>query len=205
LNPRLDRLALGCLVLWPLGAALTPWVGLWGGIATTALALGVLCLLLARDALAPLLRPTPRLLALGVIAGLVMLLVTYAAYPPLSRSWTLLGAGVPPLYAAFRSPRPAWLFLALPLVVVAEELAWRGVVFEALRRRLPPLPAVIACAVLYAGAHAPAGSLVLTGVALACGVFWSALRASTRSLVPCTLAHLIWDLTVMMLRPLDGR
>jgi membrane protease YdiL (CAAX protease family) len=202
---RLDRLALACLVLWPLGAALTHWVGLWGGIATTALALGILCLLLARDELAPLLRPTARLMALGVIAGLVMLLATYATYPLLSRSWTLLGAGVPPLYAAFRSPRPAWLVLALPLVVVAEELAWRGVVFEALRRRLPTLPAVIAGAVLYAAAHAPAASLVLTGVALACGAFWSALRARTRSLVPCTVAHLIWDLMVMVLKPLDGR
>ncbi len=204
-SARFDRLALACLVLWPLGAALTPWVGLWGGVGTTALALGVACAFLARDGLEALLRPTPRLAALGVGSGLVMLIATYVTYPLLSRSWTLLSAGVPPLYAALRSVRPRWLVMALPFVVVAEELAWRGVVFDALRRRLPPLPAVVAGAVLYAAAHAPARSLVLTLVALACGAFWTALRAGTRSLVPCTLAHLIWDLLVMVLRPLEGR
>jgi membrane protease YdiL (CAAX protease family) len=59
--------------------------------------------------------------------------------------------------------------------------------------------------VLYAAAHAPARSWLLTAVALACGAFWTALRAGSRSLVPCTLAHLIWDVLVMALKPLEGR
>jgi membrane protease YdiL (CAAX protease family) len=198
-----DRLALACVAGWTLGAAATPWLGLWGGIAATALALGTACAFLAREDLAPLIAPRPALVGLGLLAGLVMLLATYSAYPVMSR-WTVVKAGVPPLYSAVRSLPPAVLVVVLPLVIVAEELVWRGVVYDALRRRLPAVAAVAAAAVLYAAAHAPARSWLLTSVALACGAFWTALRAGSRSLVPCTLAHLIWDVLVMALKPLEG-
>src|SRR4029078_10814617 len=55
----IDRLALASGLLWTVGAALTPWVGIWTGIAGVGLGLGLVCLLRAPALLAPLFRPTP--------------------------------------------------------------------------------------------------------------------------------------------------
>jgi len=200
----IDRLALASGLLWTVGAALTPWVGIWTGIAGVGLGLGLVCLLRAPALLAPLFRPTPRGLGLGLLAAGVMVAGTYGVYPLLAARFTLFGAGVPPLYAAFREGRPSWVVLLLPLVIVAEEVVWRGIVYDALRRRLGPVAAVAAAGAAYALAHAPARSLVLTLVALGCGLFWSALREATGSLVPSTLSHLVWDLLVMLWWPLAG-
>jgi membrane protease YdiL (CAAX protease family) len=42
-------------------------------------------------------------------------------------------------------------------------------------------------------------------VALSCGVAWGALRVASASLVPTLLAHLMWDLLVLLWLPLDSR
>jgi len=47
---------------------------------------------------------------------------------------------------------------------------------------------------------APPSSLV----ALGCGLVWSASRSITGSLVPALVAHLIWDIAVLLWRPLDS-
>jgi membrane protease YdiL (CAAX protease family) len=200
----LDRLALGCGLLWMAGAALTPWVGLWAGIGGTGLCLGVACAWKAHPLLAPLFRITPRGLLAGLAAAAVMVAATYGLFPVVASSWPLFGAGVPPLYAAFREGRPPGLLYLLPLIILAEEVVWRGIVYDALRRRMRPGGAVAVCGAAYALAHAPAGSLVLALVALGCGLFWAALRETTGSLVPATLSHLVWDLLVMVCRPLSG-
>jgi CAAX protease family protein len=92
--------------------------------------------------------------------------------------------------------------LLLPFIILSEELVWRGVVLEALGRRLSPNATVLLGAVAYAAAHAPAGSWLLTAIALVCGVFWSFLRVRTQSLLPSLLSHLLWDASVMILWPL---
>ncbi len=75
----------------------------------------------------------------------------------------------------------------------------------ALVRRLGPWRGVILAALAYALAHAPLGSPVLVVVALSCGVVWGALRAASASLVPSLLAHLVWDILVLLWLPLDAR
>jgi membrane protease YdiL (CAAX protease family) len=44
---------------------------------------------------------------------------------------------------------------------------------------------------------------VLVAVAFSCGLAWSTLRASTASLVPPLVAHLLWDALVLLWLPLD--
>ena len=90
-------------------------------------------------------------------------------------------------------------------MILGEELVWRGVVQTALMRRLGPWPAVPVGALSYTLAHAPLGSPVLLVVALSCGVVWGALRAASGSLVPTLVAHLLWDLLVLLWLPLDPR
>jgi membrane protease YdiL (CAAX protease family) len=200
---RLDRLAIACVLLWSLGAGLTPIVGLWFGMGAIAIGLGIASLVLARDLLFPLLQPRPAHVLIGLAAGFLMLGVTYGLYPPLSRASTPLAAGVTSLYAILAATEPRWITdLMLPFIIVAEELVWRGVVFEALRRRFPLLPAILLSTALYAAGHAPVGSPLLVALCLLCGVFWTALRAWTGGLLACLLCHMIWDVLVFALRPL---
>jgi uncharacterized protein len=63
---------------------------------------------------------------------------------------------------------------------------------------------VVLAALAYALAHAPLGSPLLVAVALLCGLTWGALRATTASLLPPLLAHLLWDVLVLLCVPLDA-
>ena len=109
------------------------------------------------------------------------------------------------LYASFRALPPAIASLALLPVITGEELVWRGLVQTELVRRLGRWTGVVLAALAYALAHAPLGSPLLVAAALLCGMVWGTLRAATASLVPSLLAHLVWDILVFLVLPLDGR
>lgn len=199
----LDRLAVGCFLLWSVGAGLTPVVGIWAGIGGAAIGLGIGALAFARGVVAPLLRPSWRVLVWGMGATVVMVAVTYGLWPLLRQAFAGLGAGVGTLYDTFRAPEPLWVTRALlPFIIVAEELVWRGVVLEALSRRMAAAAAVFASSAVYAAAHAPAGSVLLTALALVCGLFWSGLRVRTGSLLPGLVSHLVWDTLLFVIWPL---
>jgi membrane protease YdiL (CAAX protease family) len=196
-------LALASVLIWSIGAAFTRVIGIWAGLGGAAIGLGIAALFFARRTLRPLLQPSPRLVAWGLAAGVVMLLVTYSFYPLALRGPALLTAGIAPFYALLNAAGPLWVTrLLLPFIIISEELVWRGVVLGALLDRLPPLVAVLLSAAAYAAGHAPIGSLYLTLAAMACGLFWSTLRFTTGSLIPSLICHLIWDLLVFVLWPL---
>jgi membrane protease YdiL (CAAX protease family) len=196
-------LAAVCILGWAIGAALTPRVGVAAGIGTTSLALGAASLRLAPGTLRPLLRLSWQHVGWGFVAGLLMLGVTYAAYPPLAAASPALAIQARALYAILGAAQPRWVTAAfLPFIIVAEELIWRGVVFAALRERLPVAATVLLGAALYAAGHAPIGSGLLIALCLACGLSWSAVRAWSGSLVPVLVCHLLWDMFVFILRPL---
>jgi membrane protease YdiL (CAAX protease family) len=113
-----------------------------------------------------------------------------------------VGLDVARLYATFGAPSLARLALLLPLVIACEEMVWRGVVQAALARRVGPVAAPLLGAAAYAAAHALAGSLTLVLACVGCGLCWGALRWLTRGLVAPLIAHLMWDLAVLVLWPL---
>lgn len=198
-------LALACIVVWVLAASSTGPLGIWLAIGGSAVALGVAVLVFDRPAASRLLQPSPRLVLLGAAAGGVMAAVTYLLYPVLARFAPFIATDTARLYAAFRAPSLLVASVALAPVVLGEELVWRGAVQAVLVRRLRPWGGVALAATTYALAHAPLGSAVLVLVALLCGLFWGALRAATSSLVPTLVAHLVWDLLVLLWLPLDSR
>ena len=134
-----------------------------------------------------------------------MAAVTYLLYPVLARFAPFIATDTARLYAAFRAPSLLIASVALAPVVLGEELVWRGAVQAAPVRRLRPWGGVTLAAAAYALAQAPLGSAVLVLVAFLCGLFWGALRAATSSLVPTLVAHLVWDLLVLLWLPLDSR
>ena len=92
--------------------------------------------------------------------------------------------------------------MLLPLVVAGEEIVWRGVVYRALDGRMKWTGVVLVGTVLYGLAHAPVGSPVLVLACLCVGVCWNALRYWTDSLAGVFVAHMLWDLSIIVLFPL---
>jgi membrane protease YdiL (CAAX protease family) len=202
---RSAALALASVVVWLAAAASTGPLGIWVTIGGTAAALGLAVLLFDRPASTALLRPSPRLVLLGAAAGAVMAVATHLLYPPLARVLPFIATDTTQLYAAFRVPSLVVASVALVPVIVGEELVWRGVVQASLVQRLGASGGVALAAVVYALVHAPLGSLVLIAVAFFCGLAWGTLRATTASLVPTLVAHLLWDVLVLLWLPLDTR
>ena len=202
---RSASLALASVGLWLAAAASTGPLGIWVTIGGTAAALGLAVLLFDRPAATALLKPSPRLVLLGAAAGGVMAVATYLLYPLLARIFPFIATDTTQLYAAFRAPSLVVASVALVPVIVGEDLVWRGVVQASLVQRLGAWRGVAMAAVVYALVHAPLGSPVLVAVAFFCGLAWGTLRATTASLVPTLVAHLLWDVLVLLWLPLDTR
>lgn len=201
-DKRLERLALLLASLWALGATASHWIGLWWGISGIALLCGALAVLRERNLLLERLRPSTPLVLMGLAGGAVMVVATYALYPVAGRLIVTLPAETAALYALLGRIPSAVSIPLLPLVILSEELVWRGVVQETLLRRFGTWWSVPLAAGVYALAHAPAGNTLLALLCVACGMFWSALRARSGSILVPLITHLVWDALVFVLAPL---
>jgi membrane protease YdiL (CAAX protease family) len=148
------------------------------------------------------LRPTRRLVAMGLLSGLAL----YALF--------LLGALVvqeTPLWPRIqsvvdltRTTAPGGL-AALVIVFAtspSEEVLWRGAVFARLTRRYGPgWRPVVLTALAYAFFVGLSGSLVLPLAALVCGLVWARQRQVTGSLVPSLVSHALWSLLMFLYIP----
>lgn len=192
--------AVACGV-WVLGALLSRWAGIWVGIGSAAAVVGGLVLILDRAETLRRLRPTLRFVALGCAAGLLMVAATRALFPLVLSQIPAVELPVSALYLAFGQVTLPKLAV-MGLVICCEEIVWRGAIQTRAERYVHPPGAAVVTALAYAAAHGPVGSPLLTVVALCCGLFWGALAAWSRSLVPSVISHLIWDLSVLVIWPL---
>jgi membrane protease YdiL (CAAX protease family) len=174
----------------------------WIPIAIAALGMSVTLLATDRVLMRRLFRPTLRMLMFGLVSAAVMVATTYALFPLLARAVPAIGDRTGELYATFLSGRPtvSVLLFVIP-VIFAEEILWRGAFQEWVETRLParPVMTVIFTAGVYAISHAPLGSGLLVAVAFVCGLYWSALRIFSRSLLPSLIVHLAWDLALILI------
>lgn len=194
---------LACFAAWTVAAAGARVLGVWLAVGGAAIVLGGASWALDRNRVRRLLRPSAGLLAVGAAVGGAMTAATHLVYPVVARHVASVASEATALYAAFRAPPPALAALALAPIVLGEELVWRGVVQSALVDRLGRREGVFFAAMAYAVAHAALGSLLLVVVAFLCGLAWSALRAASKSLVPPLIAHLVWDVLVLLCLPLE--
>lgn len=202
---RSTSLAIAAIVVWLAAAASAGPIGIWRAIGGAAIVLGIAVLLYDRPASTALLRPGPKLILLGATAGGLMAAATYLLYPLLAGVLPFITTDAARLYAAFRAPSLLVASVALVPVIVGEELVWRGVVQASLVQRFGAWRGVALAAAMYALVHVPVGSPVLVAAAFFCGLAWGALRATTASLVPTLVAHLLWDVLVLLWLPLDIR
>lgn len=205
MSPSTRLLALVCVAVWVTAAASAGALGIWPAMGGAATVLGAAILVLDRAESRAILRPSPLLVLVGGAVGCAMAGATYLLYPLFTRAAPVLTDDTAFLYSAFRAPSLAVASLALAPIVLGEELVWRSVVQGALVRRVGRWGGVASAAAAYALALAPLRSPVLVLAALACGLCWGTLRAATRSLVPPLVAHLVWDVLVLLWLPLDSR
>jgi uncharacterized protein len=148
------------------------------------------------------LRPTRRLVAMGVVSGLALYLLFCAG--ALVVQQTPLAPRIQSVVDLTRTTAPG--ALAVLVIVFAtspsEEVLWRGAVFARLTRRYGPgWRPVVATTVLYALFVGLSGSLVLPLAALVCGTVWARQRQVTGSLVPSMISHALWSLLIFLWIP----
>ena len=148
------------------------------------------------------LRPTRRLVAMGVVSGLAL----YAAFcaGALVLQQTPLAPRIQSVVDLTRATAPE--ALAVLVIVFAtspsEEVLWRGAMFARLTRRYGPgWRPVAATTALYALFVGLSGSLVLPLAALVCGTVWARQRQVTGSLVPGMVSHALWSLLMFLWIP----
>lgn len=179
-------------------------INVWLSTGAAGLAGVLVALWAGRGRLRYRLRPSPGSTAIGVVAGVAMVGLTVLLYPVALALVAGIRGEVRELYAALQDPPgPLVATPILILVVTAEELVYRDVVVTALGERLRA-PATGALAVgIYLLPQLLGGSWVLTGVAFACGVVWTALRFLTGGIWSPWLCHVLWDVAVFVVFPLE--
>lgn len=140
----------------------------------------------------------------GVVVGLLMAVATWVLYPFSIELVPVISTEVPKLYALLRQPPgPMWAFPVLVLVVTAEEWVWRGLAISNFSRSMSPSRAAVLSAMIYVLPQVAFRSPLLVVVALLCGLVWGGLRVWSNGLVAPLVAHLVWDLLVFVLFPVE--
>jgi membrane protease YdiL (CAAX protease family) len=168
----------------------------WSRAAVAGVAIGAYAIVVQRAELEDLLRPTVGDVAVGVAAAGVLYAVFWCGNAILRRWLPAVAAQVDDLYDVRSVRRPAGLPITAVLLVVGpcEELFWRGLVQER---------AGFAVALAgYAAVHLWERKAVLVLAAVVGGAFWGGLFAWRGSLVAPLVSHALWDLAVVVWRPL---
>jgi NADH dehydrogenase len=147
-----------------------------------------------------LMAPGTRPVAVGVGAA-VALYVAGALVVRFLSAWPAAAAEIAMLYG-WRDQVPRGLApLLLPLIVLAEDIVWRGGVTLPLAGRFGAWAGSFLAALGFALAHVALGSWVLLAAAFGAGLFWSALAIRTRGLAAPLLSHILWDVTILFVCP----
>jgi membrane protease YdiL (CAAX protease family) len=172
----------------------------WQRMTLTGLGLGSFALLTSKPA---------RRVRIGlpeVVAGLVSAVVLYVTF----RFGDRFARGNVPggdrdirdIYA-LRTLRPQGEIAARLATIIgpAEELFWRGLVQEALMRRLGRWRGALAATLAYGGVHVVTGNFTLFGAATVAGAHWCALYAAGAPLGALVVSHVSWDVWIFLVQP----
>lgn len=181
-------------IVWALTMLAARFVSPLAVILIASVTLATVVAVRNRQLLRALTRTTPRIAIGAVLAAVVMVAATYLLFPVIVRFIPVVRTEASAIYARFLSSESTSLLIAAVVpVIVAEEVLWRGKFQDAAGKW-----SVIITPVVYAIAHAPLGSALLVAVAFVCGLYWSALRAISGSIIPPLCAHLAWDIALIV-------
>jgi membrane protease YdiL (CAAX protease family) len=150
-------------------------------------------------------KPSGVRITLGLSAGVILFGITHAAASFLPFVWPGWEDAARRIYAWSEGHSPLFLSLTLVMVVIAEELLWRGVVTRFLMERVGRGAGILLGATVYALAHWAAWNPLLLLAAMAFGIFWGWLYAATDDLVAPTVSHLLFDVLLLFAFPVISR
>ncbi|UJR87032.1 type II CAAX prenyl endopeptidase Rce1 family protein [Sandaracinus amylolyticus] len=200
-SPRVAWLAFGlALVALSASLAIRGEVSVWASTATA----GVIGIAATLATTRIELRTSPRWIAIGVASGLAMAIATHVLYPIGLALVPGLEREVLALYDELHAPPgPRAAVPLLLLVVLAEELVFRGLLVALLERWGVRRSAVLVAAIaLYTVPQIAGGSVVLIALAIACGALWTWQRQLSGGIVVPLITHALWDVIVFVLVPL---
>ena len=172
----------------------------WQRMTLTGLGLGSFALLASR----PARRVRIGLAEAGLgLASAAVLYVTFRFGDRFARGKVPGGdADIRDVYA-LRTLRPQGEIAARLAAIIgpAEELFWRGLVQEALMRRLGRWRGAVAATLAYGGVHVVTGNFTLFGAATVAGAHWCALYAAGVPLGALVVSHVSWDVWIFLVQP----
>ena len=132
-----------------------------------------------------------------------MVVATHAAFSLLTPHAPRLAPLVAGLYADIAVfPGPLLALPVVALVVLAEEVVWRGVLLAILRRRLAPAVALALATLSYVVPQLAAADPALVLAAAGGGLVWGGLFLWRGELVSPFVCHFGWDVGVFVAWPL---
>ncbi len=193
-----------CVGAFCIAMGLREEVNIWVSTGAAAIASMVLLSLVRRPKSASFTTWPPPIFAVtvGAAAGLLMSMMTWGLYPLSVEVFPPIEQEVVTLYRLLRQPPgPQQAFPLLLVVVVAEELVWRGLAIDVFSRSVGPWWAVVASAFVYVLPQVAFRSPLLMLVALMCGLVWGALRVRFKGVAAPLTAHIVWDLLIFVVYP----
>jgi len=139
----------------------------------------------------------------GILSGFLLFGLFYFGRYMINLFHLPLTESISKLYKWF-SPREFWQYIALVLIAVpGEELFWRGFVQKRILRHAAVLPSAVISAAMYASVHIYSFQPVLVFAAFVSGLVWGMLYAWKRSLPLVIVSHLVFDLMIFIIVPLN--
>ncbi|MEK4148580.1 type II CAAX endopeptidase family protein [Robertmurraya sp. FSL W8-0741] len=142
-------------------------------------------------------------LSLGGMSGVILFLIFLLGSLLIDLFQLPFSNEIARLYSRL-SPTVLWHYIVLLLVIIpGEEIFWRGFIQKRIQKTASVTTAVFMSSILYASVHVYSGSFILPLAALISGVFWGYLYAWKKSLPLVIVSHLIFDLFLFVIYPLN--
>ncbi len=167
----------------------------WMGI-TVLMGITLACTFLL-DSVRSRLRPSVFHVVVGLVSGMGLYGATRGIIAVLPRVWPEWELFARTLYSWKAGHATLFLAATCSMIVLAEELLWRGVVTRFLMERLGSGWGIVAGAIVYTLAHWATFNPLLLLAAFGCGLFWGWLYAAADNLIVPFVSHLLWDVLLL--------
>ena len=201
----MNRLYLGpglAAALWAVVFALNP-LNFWIEITTATLIIAGFAIYAGRGDLKTLFFYRSGVIIAGV-AGTIFLYVIFVIGAWISRELLPFAHEQIGSIYEIRNLAPRWVVVLLLAAIIApaEEIFWRGYVQSTFAFRFGDVRGWLLMSAAYALVHIWSWNFMLVASALVCGLSWGYLFYRFKSLLPCVISHVLWDLAVFVYYPI---
>lgn len=151
-----------------------------------------------------LLKVKPNIVSFGLLSGTLLALISHGLFGLLVEPWPVFAQALQQCYQNLNVwPGKFWALPIIFLLVLVEEMIWRGLLFDMLQEKLSGLTLVGVATLLFPIPHVLTGNLVLGLAAFGLGLVCNGLRYRFDNLVAPVIAHFSWNLWVMIFFPIQ--